>query len=130
VKNCDKCGQVLPEATVFEISFLRDNLDFDASWEYFNVGQRITELAAEEYPSGFPDGTELTVIATDTDSIVDSYGDESATAYVVFSVSLNGKSKNYKVEGTNSSYDGWDWDRWTLSEVAEKPRTITIWESV
>jgi hypothetical protein len=129
--NCDKCGQTLPEpVNVFDVSFLRGRLDFDASWEYFTEGQNITELAAEEYPTGFPEGTKLTVVATDTDSIVDSYGDESSTGYVVFSVSLDGGSKNYKVEGTNSSYGGWEWDRWSLTEVTGKPKTVLLWESV
>lgn len=129
--NCDKCGQALPEpVNVFDVAFLRKTLDMDSSWETFRVGQNITEAAATEYPTGFPEGTELIVIATDSEHSLDSYGDSTEDAYVVFSVTLNGVTKNYKLEGTNSSYEGWDWQRWSLTEVSGTPKTITMWESI
>jgi len=132
IRTCDSCGQIIPvvvDADAFNVSYLRDSaLSFSADWESFSTGEDIT---AEVVMDGtLPVGTTVSVVATDADYDVDSYGDSVGTGYVVFSISTAEQSKNFKIEGSNSSYGGWDWDRWSLTEVAGTPRTVTIWESV
>jgi hypothetical protein len=130
-RTCNSCGQaiIVTDSDALDVGYLRDSaLDFDASWQDFSTGEDRTNDVVLE--GAMPEGTVITVVANDTDYDVDSYGDSVGTGYVVFSVSLNGESKNFKLEGSNSSYGDWEWDRWSLIEVSGSPRTVTVWKAV
>lgn len=126
-EKCFNCGQDMP--TVFVDPFNQAQLRLALSrsnviWEDLEVGESFAI-------DGVPPEVEVKVIATDSETDWDSYGDAVGTGYVVFEVSDDaGNSKNYKVDGSQSSYSGWEYDEEYALAVSGKPKTVTVWEEM
>lgn len=125
-KLCYACGQVMPaydnpfDLTQLVTAIKNDNIE----WAYLSVNNIFTI-------QDMPEDAVVTVVAEDFETTSDSYGySEEASGYVVFNIDYCGKSENFKIEGTKSSYDGWDWDESNITKVSATPKTITVWESI
>ena|SRR6187402_2850365 len=137
--NCLSCGQPLPSddftmANVFDVETLRRaaaesaNEDSDreefVEWEYLAVNDEINL-------PGLPKDWTAKVIAENTDREYDSYGGyTSSDNYVVFEIAGGGFYQTYKLSGGYESYDGWTWDFENIVAVAQKPKTVLVWEAV
>lgn len=123
--TCDKCGQDLPEMTnPFNLVKLRNAVgDSNIRWEGLSPGETFQIVS-------MPANAMVVVVAAETESEWDSYGDPIGNGFVVFSVTYNGETRHYKVQGSKSSYDGWDWGESYLTQVSETPKVVTVWESI
>jgi hypothetical protein len=124
-QRCTKCGQDLPVAAIdhFSTENLRSALvSQDYDWDDYEAGAVL-------YPF-----TTALVTLTVVDKIVnwdtDSYNDTVGDGQVIFRLEKGLESKTFRIKGDHSSYNGWDWDLWTLVQVKETPKTILSWETV
>jgi len=134
--NCLSCGQALPDeptvTSVYDIGGIRQaaqesgnyESEWFVEWEYLDIGDNIKV-------SGVPSQWTVKVIAENTEREYDSYGGyTSSDNYVIFVVSGEGLSQTYKLSGSYSSYDGWNWDFDNIIAVAQKPKTVLVWDAV
>ena len=121
-KNCYACGQAMIEPVMENIHdqhtlhTILGNLE-DYEWEYLEAGQDLD--------INFGNGITSEVIAKNTELSYDSYGSVLADdAYIVFTLSDGTDTQAYKIDGSNSSYEGWDWQTSRVRKVKATPKTV------
>lgn len=123
--TCFNCGQVMPEfIDPFNTAQIRSAIAATYnSWEDMIEGAsvNISNLPADAFSK---------VVAVESNTDYDSYGEGNGSGYVVFQVTQGLKTVNYKIDGTMGSYSGWDWEEAYISQVNPQPVTKLIWESV
>jgi hypothetical protein len=125
VSTCFNCGQEMPSVLDFtNVAAMRTALSASyICWEALDAGDSFTI-------PGLDGPVTASVVAAETQSDYDSYGDAAGSGFVVFQITEDprGKTATYKIEGTQSSYGGWDWDEECTVKVNAVPKTITLWE--
>lgn len=122
-EKCFNCGQNMPVfIDITNVNQVRDWLgNGGVCWEALEVGDTF-------YIPGISENTTVSVLSAETESNYDSYGDATGSGIVVFQLFDGIKTATYKVEGSQSSYGGWDWDEQYTVKVNAVPKTVTVWE--
>jgi hypothetical protein len=128
---CPTCNQATPAiVNIFNIDELRlflsshESISRSFFWESFEDGENV-DIA------GLPNGASVVMVDNTREFISDSYGySEYGTGHVVFTIRQGIVEKTYKIPGSYTSYNGWDWDYDELTEVRAIPKTVFLWEEV
>lgn len=123
--KCFNCKQEMPNVNLFNITVLREAIrdHSDIDWEELVIGDVLNIVS-------LPIGWSATVIDAATEYNYDSYGDSTSSGHVVFELTDGSTTKNFKIEGYSSSYDGWTWHENYITEVSASPKLVTIWEAI
>lgn len=89
---------------------------------------------AVEFPNGIiPSDWQVTVVEEETTILRDSYGYSTGDGdnYVIFKVvDGSGNESLFKLNGSHSSYEGWDWEVNRIKQVKATPTTVYVWDEV